>query len=182
MLDSIVCQAYYNPQIVKVINKLISGIDEIDRYELMGRAAKEMKNGGKESKTDSESEESEEEEDANSSNHKMSVAILNRSRSRLNAVRGSCLYQMSIPDNLEKRTYGSLYQYLAARGKVPLGLLRGIFANMNMGPKSNRMPYVYTNPDASTELYTCDRVFVLSMTPERVENKLDIKVHLLFFF
>lgn len=190
LLDSIVCQAYYNPQIIKVINKLISGIDELDRNDLMTRAARELATG-KEDATDSDSASDNGDGDGNGSaesassrqvradNRRMSMTILNRTRSRLQLIRGSCLYQMAIPDSLEKRTYGCLYQHLAARGKVPLGLLRGIFANMNMGPKSNLMPYVFTNPDKDTELYSCDRVFVLSTTPERVEQKLDIKDWLL---
>jgi hypothetical protein len=190
LLDSIVCQAYYNPQIIKVINKLISGIDELDRYDLMTRAARELANGKDDTKTDSDSSGSDAGNDSQKSeaissrnlreeNRRMSMTILNRTRNRLQVIRGSCLYQMAIPENLEKRTYGGLYQYLASRGKVPLGLLRGIFANMNMGPKSNLMPYVYTNPDKDTELYSCDRVFVLSTTPERVESKVDIKDWLL---
>ena len=31
-----------------------------------------------------------------------------------------------------------------------------------MGPRANKMPYVFTNPHKDTELYLCDRVFVLS--------------------
>lgn len=33
---------------------------------------------------------------------------------------------------------------------------------MSFGAKGNKMPYVYTNPHKDTELFTCDRVFVLS--------------------
>lgn len=83
---------------------------------------------------------------------------------------------MSLPENLEMKTYGSLYQNLASQGVIPLGLLRGIFSNMNMGPKANRTPYVFTNPPKDTELYSCDRVFVLSIKPQRVAAKVDMKV------
>ena len=34
-----------------------------------------------------------------------------------------------------------------------------------MGPKGNKLPYVFTNPPSDTELFSCDRVFVLSQTP-----------------
>jgi hypothetical protein len=62
---------------------------------------------------------------------------------------------------------------------IPLGLLRGTFANMNMGPKANRMPYVFTNPSKETELFSCDRVFVLATTPQRATDKVDMKEWLL---
>lgn len=42
------------------------------------------------------------------------------------------------------------------------GLLRGTFPHTNTGPKANKMPYVFTNPPRDTELFTCDKVFVLS--------------------
>ncbi len=82
---------------------------------------------------------------------------------------------MNIPlDILEEKTYGCLYKHLALQGnKIPLGLLH---AAGGVGPKGNKSPYVYTNPDMDTEIYFCDKVFVLSMTPERVESKVDIKV------
>lgn len=77
----------------------------------------------------------------------------------------SSLYQISIPDGLESRTYGSLYRLLSRRKQIPLGILRGVFANTKSGPKSNKMPYVFTNPPKDTELFTCDKVFVLSQVP-----------------
>lgn len=44
------------------------------------------------------------------------------------------------------------------------GILRGVFANTKSGPKNNKMPYVFTNPPKDTELFTCDKVFILSQT------------------
>lgn len=78
---------------------------------------------------------------------------------------GSALYQISLPDGLESRTYGSLYKLLSRRGQIPLGILRGVFANTKTGPKANKLPYVYTNPSKDTELFTCDKIFMLSPTP-----------------
>ena len=77
---------------------------------------------------------------------------------------GSSLYQIPIPEGLESRTYGALYRLLARRGQIPLGILRGIYSHTKSGPKSNKMPYVFTNPPKDTELFTCDKVFVLSQT------------------
>ena len=53
---------------------------------------------------------------------------------------------------------------------IPLGLLRGVFSNTNTGPKSNKMPFVFTNPPKDTELFSCDKVFVLSQTPVRISQ------------
>jgi hypothetical protein len=36
---------------------------------------------------------------------------------------------------------------------------------MNIGPKQNKSCYVYTNPAKDTELFSCDKVYVLSPKP-----------------
>ena len=128
MLDSIVCQAFYNPQIIRVLNKLISGTDHIT--------------------------------DVPKSN-----PLLSNSRRPvvgIGSILGSALYQISIPENLTVKTYGHMFRHLTKEGILPLGLLRGVFSNMSMGPRANKMPYVFTNPHKDTELFMCDRVFVLS--------------------
>ena len=51
------------------------------------------------------------------------------------------------------------------------GILRGVFANTKSGPKNNKMPYVFTNPPKDTELFTCDKVFILSQT-NMTQNKI----------
>lgn len=83
----------------------------------------------------------------------------------------SSLYQISIPDGLESRTYGALYRLLSRRKQIPLGILRGVFSNTKSGPKANKLPYVFTNPPKDTELFTCDKVFVLSQTPVGVHHR-----------
>lgn len=75
---------------------------------------------------------------------------------------GSSLHQIIVPDGLAKQTYGELFRYLSQRGIIPLGLLRGIFPAMGIGPKGNKAPYVFTNPSKDTEVFSCDKVFVLS--------------------
>jgi hypothetical protein len=87
----------------------------------------------------------------------------------------SSLYQISIPDGLESRTYGSLYRLLSRRKQIPLGILRGVFSNTKSGPKANKMPYVFTNPPKDTELFTCDKVFVLSQTPVGTSRVLKVR-------
>jgi len=32
---------------------------------------------------------------------------------------------------------------------------------MHLGPRGNKLPYVYTNPSKESELFRCDKVFVL---------------------
>jgi hypothetical protein len=98
---------------------------------------------------------------------------------------GSSLYQIPVPENLQPKTYGALMKLLAKDGILAIGLLRGMLYNMNIGPKSNKMPYVYTNPSKSTEVYTCDRVFVLSQrvltantdSKSKIPSALSIKVN-----
>mmetsp|Transcript_8231 Transcript_8231/g.15524 ORF Transcript_8231/g.15524 Transcript_8231/m.15524 type:complete len:1217 (+) Transcript_8231:175-3825(+) len=138
MLDSIVCQAFYNPQIIRVLNQLISGTDHIGGGDDEKEPAKKvpMKKGG--------------------------INAVRQKKGGVNNIRGSALYQISVPEKLESKTYGCLAQELASRGVLPLGLLRGVFSNMSVGARSNKMPYVYTNPSKDTELFSCDKVFVLS--------------------
>lgn len=59
---------------------------------------------------------------------------------------------------------------------IPIGLLRGTLLDMNVGHQQNRSPYVYTNPKKNTIVYKCDKVFVLSMTPLKPSDKMNIKV------
>lgn len=139
MLDTLACQVFYNPQIIKLINKLISSADCKTKDELaMARGT------GKEAKG-------------------------------LTAVQSSSLYQIPIPDNLDSRTYGALVRHLTAMGTIPVGLFRGVFQQMKVGPKHNKMPYAYTNPPKDTELFSCDRVFVLSPAPPHTTKLKDVE-------
>ncbi len=94
-------------------------------------------------------------------------------------IQSSSLYLIGLPD-LPRKTYGHLTKHFARDGIVVLGLLRGVFANMSYGPKANKMPYVYTNPDRESELFACDRAFVLSTVPMQA-NKLNVKVSFLHY-
>ena len=80
------------------------------------------------------------------------------------ALVGSSLYQMKVPDT-DVRTYGELFKSLSKNGIIPVGLYRGVFKNIAVGPKQNKMPYVFTNPPKETEVFSCDKVFVLSQKP-----------------
>ncbi len=180
LLDTLVCQAFYNPMIIKIIHKLISGVDHIDRSELIAKAdeiALEKTEANKSS-----DEEDDDDEDASS------ISAPNADESSyenaINNIQNSCLYQMPIPLSLKKMTYGYLYKELALSGMIPLGLLRGTMVRdgeIILGPKLNKMPFVYTNPDKDTELYYCDRVFALCTQPvsqaDAIDWQNDIKLH-----
>jgi len=136
LLDNIVCQAFYNPDIIKVLNNIVGGYTEEFDHVLENNVVTKRK--------------------------------------KKNQIKGSSLYQIQIPDGLDSRTYGSLFTYLSARRVIPLGLFRGVFAHTSSGPKGNRNSYVFTNPPPDTELFTCDKVFVLSQVPmhsSRVSQK-----------
>lgn len=98
----------------------------------------------------------------------------------LNAAIGSSLYQIPMPDGLKDKTYGALVKLLASRGILAIGLLRGLLHNMHLGPKGNKMVYVYTNPSKDTEVFSCDRVFVLSQ--KVLGNKLLFNVMFIISF
>jgi hypothetical protein len=196
-------QAYYNPSIIKVMNRLISGVDNIEAAELAaeatakvasqaGQAGAEAKGPDPDSNSDSEDSDT---FDVNASPTKtgspakkgpvgrpsligMTKAKV-ASTKRIKDIQGSCLYQMAIPDNFNDKTYGKLFQKLSAQGIIPLGILRGTFHGLSVGPKANRAPYVYTNPDKDVELFKCDKIFVLSTKPLQADSKLDLKVRLL---
>lgn len=138
MLDTLICQAFYNPRIIQILDQLING-------QGLG--------GGKDGTVTSPLP------GAGDTHNSLTV-------SRKPPPRGSSLYQIKVPDDLESKTYGALFKYLAQRNMIPLGLFRGVFPQMRQGPKGNKMPYVFTNPPRDTELFSCDRVFVLSQQPQ----------------
>ena len=94
--------------------------------------------------------------------HISKTATRKKAKVGIAGITGSSLYQIPVPEGLEERTYGCLFKHLSKSGIIPIGILRGVFTNMNIGPKGNKMPYVYTNPTRGTEIFSCDRVFVLS--------------------
>lgn len=62
---------------------------------------------------------------------------------------------------------------------IIVGILRGVFAHTKLGSKANKTPYVYTNPSKDTELFTCDKVFVLSQTPVGIKAAKVINVEMM---
>ena len=141
LLDTLVCQAFYNTKIVKVIAELFSGVERKGRSELMALIKGDKRH----------------------------------ERKGVAAIVSSTLYQIDIPD-LPNRTYGYLFKHLAHQGIIPLGIYRGVFQHMKVGPKQNNHSYCFTNPAKDTELFSCDKVYVLSPTPLIVPNRKNIKM------
>ena len=118
LLDTIVCQAFFNVDIIDLILKFVTF--DGDHFS--------------------------------------------RSRKK-DKISSSSLFQIDIPEGLESRTFGALFKFLVQRQMVAVALYRGLFPGMKVGPKSNKLPYVFTNPPKDTELFSCDKVFVLSAQP-----------------
>jgi len=153
------------------VNQLLSGIDQLEALDLPYEAARQFF-----AKSDALQEDQSDDDSAHAhSPTNEGNGDAQKLMSKLLKIPGSCLYQITVPDEMAKKTYGELYQHLSIQGIIPLGLLRGTFTNMRIGPKDNKQPYVYTNPKKETELFSCDRVFVLSIKPLQV-NRTDIKV------
>jgi hypothetical protein len=204
LLDCIICQAFYNPSIVNVMNKLLSGGHEIDHHEMRKTATKKMVDfevGGGESTSISSSSSSSAQQQGRDTTRLSMITdskklhfaqklcktksvtppqkVIEGDCSR---VASSCLYQMNLdyyPEYKGIKSYGKLFEALAKVGIVPIGIYRGLLNNMKFGTMSNTMPYVYTNPDKDTELFSTDRIFVLSTAPVRDEGYKDIKTWLL---
>jgi hypothetical protein len=138
LLDTLICQAFYNRSIVAIIQLFASGVTAKDRDVIKA----EIEAGRPLTQSET-------------------AAV----RRGVAAVVGSGLYQIKVPDQGEVRTYGEMFSSFTKKGILPLGLYRGVFKNMNVGPKQNKMPYVFTNPPKETELFSCDKVFVLSQKP-----------------
>jgi hypothetical protein len=164
MLDSLVCQTFYNPVHIKIVEKLISGVDSIDRDALLVDAiADEMNILGTERKD-----------------------VLNVKNSILNTAKESCLYLIDVPEQCHRKPYRALFEVLAKTNVIPLGLLRGnvntdsadgvnAATRLDSGRLSPTMTasiaahssdaYVYTNPSRNTIVTEIDKVFVLSPLP-----------------
>ena len=57
-----------------------------------------------------------------------------------------------------------------------MNVFRGVFSGLTLGANENKSPYVYTNPDKDAALYSCDKIFCLSMIPMVNNEVLNVKV------
>jgi ribosomal protein L15 len=165
LLDTLVCQSFYNVKIIEILNRLIGGLEKREIDKTTSRFYKKDTNGSGGTTATAAADSS------------SKTTTNNNGRRRLRGLVGSSLYQIPLPDSLPSRTYGALYTLLAKRKQIPLGILRGVFSNTKSGPKANIMPYVFTNPPKDTELFSCDKIFILSQSPIKITrvNKDDSK-------
>lgn len=140
LLDTIVCQAFYNPQIVAVVHKLISSRDQTEVTAAVNNATLSVK-------------------------FKSPTKMVS-----LESTLSSSLYQIPIPKEFHGGRYGDLFKQMAIKGILPLGLYRGVDSKTHRGIKMNTLPYVYTNPPESTELFPCDKIFVLATKPVHIAH------------
>ena len=95
-------QAFYNPQIIQVLNKLISGNDHLaildEEYKMpITEPSRKKKHDKKKNKTQK-------------SAKAKGIDITN-----ISSVRGSALYQIPVPEKLETKTYGACVEFLSSR-------------------------------------------------------------------
>ena len=190
-LDTLVCQSFYNTRIVDIVHKMIVGNTEDEMEEnrqnmdetksskpsVAAFASGAFSPNNRKRGTISDVKTSNPKTPSPTRKSIVAPGILPNPTtpksvaavSPTNSLKGSSLYQIPIPEGLTNRTYGALYKLLASRNMIPLGLLRGVLSSTNVGPKGNKAPYVYTNPNPDTEIFLCDRVFVLAQhTPTLV--------------
>jgi len=172
LLDTLVCQAYYNPLIIKVVNKLISGVDLMERADLISQAAKRAEENDMPTAEANSSDDDDDNTPKPPMQKRSSVSAL--CKSKLTEIKGSCLYQVPISETHVNQKYGDVFKLLANQGVIPMGLFR-IPAEVTSGDEgdksdhrqstSNKLPYVYTNPDKDVVLRKGDKVFCLSLRP-----------------
>lgn len=135
MLDTLICQSFYNPHITTVFQQLIagkSGDEPIQNQE------------GFQGKTED-------------------LVQIAMQKQFVQEVAQSHLFQIPVPREMQDSTYGDLFESLSQDyGMVPLGLLRGVHSRLSDHYKGNHIPYVFTNPPRKTRLSRADKVFVLS--------------------
>jgi hypothetical protein len=166
-LDTLVCQSFYNTRIVDIVHKMIVGEAE-DEMDGTSKTAKSTDAAASNTPATPVQRDPRRSTFINvkSINAKGAPSIKDASANRL---KGSSLYQIPIPEGLTNRTYGALFKLLVTKNMIPLGLLRGVVSSTKTGPKGNKVPYVFTNPSPDSEIFACDKVFVLAQqTPTLV--------------
>jgi len=187
LLDSLICQSFYNKQIVKVIQKFIGSAEQQDEA-IDATATVSPKHRKRRPPLHLEKlARNQHSDDENSGGNipkslrgfgfstkgkRPAKAPCDRLQARekllesLKDVKCSCFYQMELPDEMNGSSYGALYKHLSFLGIIPLGLLRKpTFAEGDDEFSSNLASFVFTNPSADTILFPLDKVFVLSTTP-----------------
>jgi len=156
LLDSLVSQAYYSPEIIKLTNLLVTGVDHSAHHRRVAARRRAVYLKAVSTATNREG------------------LHINSISDNEDAIVGSSLYQISLPAEFDQKPYGTLMEYLTSKNILPLGLLRGGDRD-GQGCQEDFMPFVFTNPDKDTKLHLCDRVFCLSLQREEVAETIQVK-------
>lgn len=132
LLDTLVCQTFYNPLILDVVQRFLSQKQD----------SKPSINAAKIFSGES--------------------TMSDRNIASVFDIRGSSLYQIDVPDGYVGRSYFSLVKHLAKENMLPIALYRGVVPQLTLGRLMNHLPYVYTNPKKDAEIFFGDKVFVLA--------------------
>jgi hypothetical protein len=142
-LDSLLCQAFYNPPLIPVINKLITG----GRESLASQSED----------TDGEDSDQESETAAASAAAPASAGTGRQAGDSLSGVVEYCrVIQMQVPLPFVNRLYRDLFMELVlTRNILPIAIYRSNDVHNAV------LPYVVANPKPTTQLHPDDRLFVL---------------------
>ncbi|GBG26292.1 Calcium-activated potassium channel subunit alpha-1 [Hondaea fermentalgiana] len=140
MLDTLICQSFYNPHITTVFQQLIAGNSDCEDGDSRAVAAAI----------------------AHSAARSEEGARIAARRAFVQKTKQSHLFQIPVPKEMHDFDYAHLFQTLSTEyGMIPLGLLRGIQSPLSDHYKGNQIAYVFTNPPGDTVLSRADKVFVL---------------------
>ena len=149
LLDTLLVQSFYNQDMISLVSAMV-GINDVD-YNSVNINSNNN------------------DDDDNDNNKKRNN---NNNNKNINSYKSQSLYLAPIPDGIEKnRTYGTAFELFNNKGMLPLGLLRGVGHYNKFGVKGNKMEYVVANPPADTELFSSDRIYVLSHKPPISSSK-----------
>ena len=142
LLDTMLVQSFYNQDMISLVSAMVD-ITEDDYSSMNNTTSSNNKNN-------------------NNSNTK-----------NINSYKSQSLYLAPIPDGIDQnRSYGTAFEKFISKGMLPLGLLRGVGRFNKFGVKGNKMEYVVANPPGDTELFGCDRIYVLSSKPPLSSSKI----------
>jgi hypothetical protein len=101
-------QAFYNPQIIRVLSQLISGTDHVKDFG-------DEKNGERVQQNEKRSHGAKRHKGKKQSSKPSPKDKDSGKTANMFNIRGSALYQIPVPDKLETNTYGCCAEYLADR-------------------------------------------------------------------
>eukprot|EP00899_Mesostigma_viride_P014268 jgi/Mesvir1/22842/Mv20101-RA.1 len=175
MLDTLICQAFFNKHIVGIIHELISGL-EVSPVLASGQDSKQGSSAT--SKQGSSTASRAAVREAGAAGARPEVPGMPGEPASTTAgdsgaagggpaaddddildaltARKMTVLQIGIPEQFFGASYGAFFAFMVGNKRIPLGLFRAAHAF------GNSLPYVYTNPQPNTIIMRDDRAFVIS--------------------